>query len=135
MAERSLEERGLNPERCNYLRTLERSECSEALQYRPTFPGRFGAIQHARSHSEVFFNWYNMEHRHSGIGLLTPFDVHYGLAEERRNQRAAVLRAADDATPERFVRQLPVPPALPTAAWINPPKLLMTSTISEDVAQ
>ena len=96
----------------------------KTLKYRPGFPERFGAIQHARSHCEVFFNWYNLEHRHSGIGLLTPFDVHHYLAEARRNQRAAVLRAAYQATPERFVRQLPVPPALPTAAWINPPKLL-----------
>ena len=93
----------------------------KTLKYRPGFPERFGAIQHARSHCEVFFNWYNLEHRHSGIGLLTPFDVHHYLAEARRNQRAAVLRAAYQATPERFVRQLPVPPALPTAAWINPP--------------
>jgi putative transposase len=104
----------------------------KTMKYRPDFPERFGAIQHARSHCEVFFDWYNLEHRHSGIGLLTPFDVHHGLAEERRSQRAAVLRAAYEARPERFVRQLPVPPALPSAAWINPPKLL---TISEDQAQ
>jgi putative transposase len=80
----------------------------------------------------VFFAWYNHHHRHSGIGLLTPADVHFGLAEERREQRTAVLRAAYEATPERFVRQLPRPPALPAAAWINPPKLLAHS---EDVAQ
>jgi putative transposase len=107
----------------------------KTLKYRPDFPERFGSIQHARSHCEAFFNWYNLHHRHSGIGLLTPVDVHHGLAEERRNQRAAVLRAAYQATPERFVRQLPVPPALPSAAWINPPKLFAMSTISEDVAQ
>jgi putative transposase len=107
----------------------------KTLKYRPDFPERFGAIQDARSHCEVFFRWYNQEHRHSGIGLLTPFDVHHGLAEERHARRAAVLRAAYQATPERFVRQLPMPPALPTAAWINPPKLLAMSTISEDIAQ
>jgi putative transposase len=104
----------------------------KTMKYRPDFPERFGSIQDSRSHCEVFFNWYNLEHRHSGIGLLTPFDVHHGLAEERRANRAAVLRAAYDATPERFVRQIPVPPALPTAAWINPPKLL---AMSEDQAQ
>lgn len=71
----------------------------KTLKYRPGFPERFGAIQHARSHCEVFFNWYNLHHRHSGIGLLTPFDVHHGLAEERRNQRVAVLRAAYAAPP------------------------------------
>lgn len=63
----------------------------------------------------MFVNWYNLDDRHSGIGPLTPFDVHHGLAEERGNQRADVLRAAYALTPERFVRQLPMPPALPAA--------------------
>ena len=104
----------------------------KTLKYRPGFPERFGSIQDARAHCEMFFRWYNVEHRHAGLGLLTPADVHHGLAETRREQRAAVLRAAYEARPERFVRQIPVPPALPTAAWINPPKLLVHA---EDVAQ
>jgi putative transposase len=104
----------------------------KTLKYRPGFPERFGSLQDARAYAAVFFAWYNHHHRHSGIGLLTPADVHFGLAEERREQRTAVLRAAYEATPERFVRQLPRPPALPAAAWINPPKLLAHS---EDVAQ
>ena len=93
----------------------------KTLKYRPDFPGRFGALEDARAHCTQFFRWYNTDHRHSALGLLTPHDVHYGLADTRRAARAAVLAAAYAATPERFVRRPPTPPALPTAAWINPP--------------
>ena len=103
----------------------------KTLKYRPDFPERFGSLEDARAHCTDFFRWYNTEHRHSSLGLHTPYDVHFGLAEARRDQRAKVLAAAYAATPERFVRRLPTPAPLPTAAWINPPKLL----ISEDVAQ
>ncbi|MFY9808522.1 MAG: IS3 family transposase, partial [Pseudonocardiaceae bacterium] len=65
--------------------------------------------------------WYNDEHRHSGLGLHTPADVHYGTATEIRQQRGIVLTAAYHAHPERFVRKPPEPPALPTSSWINPP--------------
>jgi len=103
----------------------------KTLKYRPDFPERFGSLEDARAHCTDFFRWYNTEHRHSSLGLHTPHDVHFGLAEARRDQRAKVLAAAYAATPERFVSRLPTPAPLPTAAWINPPKLL----ISEDVSQ
>jgi len=94
----------------------------KTLKYRPDFPARFGCIEDARSFCRDFFRWYNKEHRHTGIGLLTPKAVHYGLAEDIRKARSAVLQAAYEAHPERFVRKIPVPPALPEAAWINKPK-------------
>lgn len=103
----------------------------KTLKYRPDFPERFGSLEDARVHCTDFFPWYNTEHRHSSLGLHTPHDVHFGLAEARRAQRAIVLAAAYAATPERFVRRPPTPALLPAAAWINPPKLL----ISEDVTQ
>ncbi len=103
----------------------------KTLKYRPDFPERFGSLEDARAHCVDFFRWYNTEHRHSGLGLHTPHDVHFRLAEARRAQRATVLAAAYAATPERFVRRPPTPALLPTAAWINPPKRL----VSEDVAQ
>ncbi len=103
----------------------------KTLKYRPDFPDRFGSLEDARAHCTDFFPWYNTEHRHSSLGLHTPHDVHLGLAKARRDHRAKVLAAAYAATPERFVRRLPTPAPLPTAAWINPPKLL----ISEDVTQ
>jgi putative transposase len=93
----------------------------KTLKYRPGFPDRFQAIEHARSFCRPFFHWYNHEHRHSGIGLMTPAAVHYGRAETLREERARVLATAYAATPERFVRGRPCPPSLPSAAWINPP--------------
>ena len=92
----------------------------KTLKYRPDFPERFGSIEDARSFCRRFFDWYNNEHRHSGIGMMTPANVHHGRAHQVRAQRALVLEAAWRRNPERFARQ-PIPPALPTAAWINPP--------------
>jgi putative transposase len=93
----------------------------KTLKYRPGFPARFDSIEHARAFCRQFFSWYNQHHRHSGIGLMTPDAVHHGRAEAIHADRARVLSAAYAATPERFVRRPPRPPALPTAAWINKP--------------
>jgi len=79
----------------------------KTLKYRPDLPDRFGSIEDARRHCQVFFAWYNDEHRHSGLGLHTAADVHYGLAEAVRDKRAGVLDAAYAAHPERFVRKPP----------------------------
>jgi putative transposase len=95
----------------------------KTLKYRPDFPDRFGSIQDGRAFCQNFFPWYNCEHRHSGIGLLTPEVVHYGQAEAVTSQRRIVLASAFDEHPERFVRGLPVPPTVPEAAWINKPKV------------
>jgi transposase InsO family protein len=93
----------------------------KTLKYRPGFPERFSSIEEARSFCREFFSWYNHEHRHGGIGLMTPAAVHYGRAEELHKKRARVLAEAYARTPERFVVRPPQPPALPTAAWINKP--------------
>jgi putative transposase len=98
----------------------------KTLKYRPDFPEYFGSLVHSRGFCQVFFPWYNTAHRHSGIGLLTPHDVHYGLAEQRVVHRAQVLATAYAAHPERFVGGRPQPPARPTAVWINPPKPVPT---------
>jgi len=100
----------------------------KTLKYRPDFPERFGSIEDARGHCRVFFPWYNTEHRHGGIGLLTPHDVHYGLADQRVAARTDVLAAAYAAHPERFVAGLPRPPARSTEVWINPPAATAAST-------
>jgi putative transposase len=101
----------------------------KTLKYRPDFPARFASLEHAREFLRRFFAWYNTEHHHDALALLTPHDVHYGLAPERLAQRARVLDAAYAAHPERFVRRGPKPAALPKAVWINPPKA--TDTIPE----
>ena len=99
----------------------------KTLKYRPDFPERFGSIEDARSFCQDFFPWYNKEHRHTGIALLTPEAVHYGLAQDIQIARGEVLLAAYEAHPERFVKKVPVPPSVPEVAWINKPKLIPVS--------
>lgn len=94
----------------------------KTLKYRPDFPARFGSIEDARAHCQHFFQWYNQTHCHSGIGFMTPETVHYGHAHALFQQRADTLNVAFQAHPKRFKGQLPQPPKLPTAVWINPPK-------------
>jgi len=91
------------------------------MKYRPEFPDRFGCIQDSRAFSQGFFRWYNQEHRHSGLGLLTPAMVHYNQTALILEQRQAVLDAAYRVHPERFVRQAPKPLSVPTEVWINKP--------------
>jgi putative transposase len=93
----------------------------KTLKYRPEFPGRFGSLEDARAFCGEFFRWYNMEHYHSGLGLMTPHDMHHGLAEARRARRAEILAEAYRCHPERFVRGLPRPAELPREVWINKP--------------
>ncbi|ORC09862.1 hypothetical protein B4U45_27950 [Mycobacterium persicum] len=93
----------------------------KTLKYRPDFPGRFDSIEAARTHCHIFFGWYNDEHRHTGLGLHTAADIHYGLAETIRDKRATVLASAYAAHPERFVHKPPEPPKIPNTSWINRP--------------
>ena len=102
----------------------------KTLKYRPVFPARFGSIQDARAHCHVFFPWYNTEHHHAGLGLLTPADVHHGVAEQRVAARANVLARAYAAHPERFPAGRPQPPARPLEVWINRPKIPVPSPTS-----
>lgn len=94
----------------------------KTLKYRPDFPERFGSLEDARTFCRSFFRWYNREHYHSGIALLTPETVHLGLADEVIQRRSAVLKVAYQVHPERFVRKKPTHAPPPVAAWINPPK-------------
>ena len=94
----------------------------KTLKYRPEFPARFGCIEDARAYCRAFFRWYNQEHRHCGIGFMTPHNLHYGNAGAIQITRQTALDAAFLAHPGRFKQTKPHPPALPTAAWINPPK-------------
>jgi putative transposase len=94
----------------------------KTLKYVPSFPGHFANIQQGREYFRRLFVWYNEVHRHSGIALLTPSDVHHGRANERSNARRLVLLDAWKAHPERFVRGKPEPPKLEPAAYINRPE-------------
>jgi putative transposase len=95
--------------------------CFKTLKYQPRFPKRFGCIEDARSFCRAFFVWYNQEHHHTGIGLMTPDQVHYGQTDAVHAARQATLDRAFCENPERFVNKAPTPPDKPTAAWINPP--------------
>jgi len=98
----------------------------KTLKYRPDFPDRFGSIEHSRGHCGDFFGWYNTEHHHSGLGYLTPYEVHYGLAREVLAQRAVVLAEAYARHPERFPHGLPNLATPPKEVWINKPKPTIT---------
>jgi len=93
----------------------------KTMKYRPAFPARFGCIADARAHCQAFFAWYNDQHRHGGIGHMTPHSVHYGQAAQLRGIRQAALDAAFLDNPNRFKNRRPQLPPMPTAAWINPP--------------
>jgi len=101
----------------------------KTLKYRPGFPDRFGSIEDARSFCRGFFRWYNHDHRHHGIALLTPAQVHQGQAAAVLAERQRVLDAAYIATPARFGRP-PKVPALAREVWINPPAPSSSSDVS-----
>jgi len=101
--------------------TPTRNTQFKTLKYYPAFPDRFGSVQDSRSFCQDFFRWYNNKHRHSGIGLMTPESVHYGLAKPLYEHRKTVLKAAFEKDPSRFKGKIPKPPNVPKATWINPP--------------
>lgn len=93
----------------------------KTMKYRPEFPQRFGSYEDGLQFCRGFFRWYNDEHYHSGIGLMTPAAMHYGQAEQIRASRNRTLELAWKKTPERFVSGIPQSPKLPKAVWINAP--------------
>ncbi len=94
----------------------------KTMKYRPEFPKRFGCYEDALGFCRNFFGWYNDEHYHSGIGLLTPASLHYGQSEKVIESRKQTLREAWEKNPERFVHGIPTPASVPKAVWINAPK-------------
>lgn len=103
----------------------------KTLKYHPGFPGRFPDIDRAIEHCRSFFPWYNTEHRHGGIAMLTPDDVHHGRARAVLAQRERSLAVAWTHHPERFVRGIPKPSPLPDAVWINPPATSTSGGIAQ----
>ena len=103
----------------------------KTLKYHPGFPGRFEDITAAIAFCRSFFPWYNTEHRHAGIAMLTPDDVHHHRAPDVLAQRGRTLQAAWALHPERFVHGTPKPAPLPEAVWINPPATSTTGEMSQ----
>lgn len=111
----------------------------KTLKYRPDYPDRFGSLEDARAWARPFFHWYNHEHHHTGLALLTPATVHFGEAPIVQAQRLVVLQAAYETHPERFVRGRPKPADLPQVVWINKPNtdgelLAQTTAVLESEA-
>jgi putative transposase len=104
----------------------------KTLKYRPGFPECFGSIEDARQFCQEFFRWYNTEHRHSGIAMLTPDSVHYNQHAEILSARAITLMNAYLDHPERFVKGIPGVKQVPKEVWINKPivKELVAQTVS-----
>jgi putative transposase len=97
----------------------------KTLKYRPEFPERFQSYAEARAFCVAFFAWYNDEHYHSGLEMLTPASVHHGTAGPILARRGLTLQAAYAAHPERFVQGQPKPKSVPDKVWINPPEVEM----------
>ncbi len=93
----------------------------KTMKFRPEVPERFGCVEDARETFRALFLWYNQEHRHSGIAMLSPAMVHSGRAEQVVAARAQILTRAYQAHPQRFVHQAPTPELLAAEVWINPP--------------
>jgi len=93
----------------------------KTLKYRPEFPERFNSMTETKEFCRLFFDWYNKEHYHSGIGFLTPESVHYGFADEVLENRKIVLLEAFEKNPERFRFKQPKLKNLPKSVWINKP--------------
>ena len=86
------------------------------------FRERFGSLADAKTFMASFVHGYNHIHRHTGIGLNTAADVHYGLAAGKATERWAVLATARGRNPERFSSTRdPKILAIPDATWINQP--------------
>ena len=93
----------------------------KTLKYRPDFPERFGSTEDARAFSRDFFPWYNDEHHHSGIAMLTPSELHSGRGGVVLMARHQTMTKAFAANPRRFNGHVPKPQKLPTEVWINKP--------------
>lgn len=94
----------------------------KTLKYKSDWPDRFDTLNNVNNHCEQFFNWYNYQHHHSGIGLITPADRHQGNGQLIDTQRRVTLETAYQAHPERFPKGPPQPPKQPKRVWINPPQ-------------
>ena len=94
----------------------------KTTKYHPRFPGKFTHLEHGLEWGREFFPWYNHEHHHSGLGYLTPAQVHTGRTEEILRAREQTLLRAWQAHPERFVNGPPRVQRPPRQVWINPPK-------------
>lgn len=107
----------------------------KTMKYRPDYPGSFSDQPQALDWLRAFFQWYNHEHFHSGLALMTPFTVHSGQVAQVQSQRQAVLNLAYEAQPGRFRQGQPVVARPAAVVWINPPTPVSFSGPIADLSQ
>jgi putative transposase len=80
---------------------------SEALfktvKYCPSYPQKpFKNIEDAEAWMANFTEWYNKQHRHSGIKFVTPYQRHHGLDKGILAQRHCIYEASKLRNPRRW---------------------------------
>lgn len=88
------------------------------LKYCPEYPSAgFATIADARAWVARFVTWYNHDHRHSGIGYVTPAQRHAGEDEAILAVRKAVYERARRRHPARWAKG--------TRAWARPETVIL----------
>ncbi len=90
------------------------------MKYRPGYPKVFTDLDAAREYIAGYVPWYNHQHKHSGIALFSPGQVHDGTWHDAWETRDATLQRYFEAHPERF-RARPATPAPEDTVGINLP--------------
>lgn len=107
----------------------------KTMKYRPTYPKHFESEREARAWCRYFFAWYNNEHRHESLAMMTPADIHTGTYKHKLARRSATLNAAYEQHPERFVKGPPAPKHPPAQVAINPEPKPPQSARANEVTQ
>lgn len=72
------------------------------MKYRPGYPKVFEDLEAARNYLTTYVNWYNNEHKHSGIALFSPTQVGNGTWKTAWTARDRALQRYYELHPERF---------------------------------
>ncbi|WP_159308454.1 MULTISPECIES: integrase core domain-containing protein [Spiribacter] len=73
----------------------------------PAYPANgFGSLEAAREWVQRFVQWYNHEHRHSGIQYITPVEQHNGKDAAILARRQQVYGETKARNPRRWSREI-----------------------------
>ena len=95
------------------------------MKYRPGYPKVFKDLDAARAYLGAYVPWYNSHHKHSGIALFSPSQVHDGTWASVWKKRDQALQRYYDIHPERFHNR-PTTPSPADQVGINLPKKTAT---------
>lgn len=119
----TLYELGITPSRSRP-RVSNDNPYSESMfrtcKYRPEYPlNGFVTLEESRNWCLDFVRWYRFEHHHSGIGYVTPNQVHSGVADKVLEKRRQVYELARAKNPLRWSKSIRAW-SLPKEVWLNP---------------